>query len=534
MAKKAGRPANHWTDSVTGEVVNGLARRPRQGRFYAIGHNKTFGTDEQIAIRRYHAWKHQDKSPGLVAFEIRPSRPPRELPAGTLNPNIYDVYPEIPVYDAMPVHLRPLIQGWDLFRDTFLAFLRESGLEGDFCNAFDKRHRGDDCEYERIEHCECAMCGNDGGFDTDPETVRVVHKMYWVIREGYKRFWAEYLDWVIGRWIKANPADAARRLDYPELANLSASTPRPPSIPLAKIADLYESKASGGKSYNARFARLFRRFAKIIGVRTVREIESDHIVKYEKRILDAFYKDVRGDDWLNERFHGVRRVLRYARKRGADRDEITRVIGLCEMLEIPKSAESAERTPEPNPIEREHLHAVLGLADEKQKAVILLGLNCLYIPIDFARITEEAIDFKAGTVYFPRVKPRKKIPRVAVLWKRTLKALQDYRDLYPHDARDAKGRKVLMVTQHLKPLTENSRKWISGWWGELRDRAGLPAAVTFKTLRSGGYTEAYQVSSDQADVLAGHALRGKTDHYLKRNPRFVAPACAAIEKHYFG
>ena len=118
MPKKAGRPANHWTDSVTGEVVNGLARRPckpgKPGRFYAIGHNKTFGTDEQIAIRKYHAWKHQDKSPGMVAFEIRTSQPTRELPVGTLNPNIYDIYPEIPVYKAMPVHLRPLIQGWGL------------------------------------------------------------------------------------------------------------------------------------------------------------------------------------------------------------------------------------------------------------------------------------------------------------------------------------------------------------------------------------------------------------------------------------
>ena len=529
MPKKAGRPAKHWTDSVTGEVVNGLARRPckpgKPGRFYAIGHNKTFGADEQIAIRRYHAWR-QPEFPGMAAFEIRPS---------LADPT--DFFPEAAVYDTMPDHIRPLVPGWDLFRDTFLAFLRESGLE----NAF-----GEPSTYEVVDHCGCALCTHPGTvwstnaipdvYDHahDPEGTKLEHGMRWTIQEGYKRHWAEYHDWVIGRWIESSPKEAANRLGVPALANLEAIKPRPPSVPLAKIADLYECKASGGKSYNARFARLFRRFTKIIGVRTVREIESDHIVKYEQRVLDEFYRDVRGDDWLNERFHGVRRVLRYARKRGADRDEITRVIGLCEMLEIPKSTASAERTPEPNPIDREHLHAVLGLADEKQTAVILLGLNALYIPIDFARITEEAIDFKAGTVYFPRVKPRKKIPRVAVLWKRTIKALQDYRDACPHDARDAAGRKVLMVTQHLKPLTENSRKWISGWWGELRDRAGLPAAVTFKTLRSGGYTEAYQVSRDQAEVLAGHHLPGKTDHYLKRNPKFVAPACRAIERHYFG
>jgi hypothetical protein len=35
------------------------------------------------------------------------------------------------------------------------------------------------------------------------------------------------------------------------------------------------------------------------------------------------------------------------------------------------------------------------------------------------------------------------------------------------------------------------------------------------------------------EVLAGHRC-GMTDHYVKRNARIVANACAAIERHYFG
>ncbi|MCZ6655271.1 MAG: hypothetical protein O7D91_19870 [Planctomycetota bacterium] len=524
MAKKAGRPANHWTDTLTGEVINGLGRRPckpgKPGRFYAIGHHKTFGTDEQLAIRRYHAWK-QGKTTSPPAMVLASSQ---KIAAGERN--LLTFWHEHQEYEVVPSHLKALIKDHPAFNRQFPAFLLETGLHRDI-GPSDQAPERCDCQ-----HCTWFSTGGDPD-DRTPAQREIHDRLMRYIEEGYAPNWASYLEWIIGRWIESKPKEAANRLGVPALANLEAIKPRPLSVPLAKIADLYESRSSGRKSYNAESARFFRRFAKIVGVRTVREIESDHVVKYEKRILDEFYKMDRGDDWLSKRFGGIRRVVRYARKRGLDRDEITRVLGLCEMLEIPKSTEAAERMPEPNPITRDHLHAILGLADTRQTAIILLSLNCLYLPIDNARIPEEVIDFEAGTVYFPRVKPRTKIPRVAVLWDRTLRALRAYKDEYPHDARDAKGRKVLIVTQQLKPLTENSHTWFCKWWRSLRDRAGLPADVTFKTLRSGGYTEACQVSRDQADVLAGHHLPGKTDHYLKRNPRFVAPACAAIESHYF-
>ena len=109
MAKKAGRPAKHWTDSVTGEVVNGLARRPRKGRFYAIGHNKTFGTDEQLAIQRYDAWKRGETTlpPAMVLASTRK----REKGES----NLLVALQEHEEYEAVPPHLKPLIRAHPAF-----------------------------------------------------------------------------------------------------------------------------------------------------------------------------------------------------------------------------------------------------------------------------------------------------------------------------------------------------------------------------------------------------------------------------------
>lgn len=72
-------------------------------------------------------------------------------------------------------------------------------------------------------------------------------------------------------------------------------------------------------------------------------------------------------------------------------------------------------------------------------------------------------------------------------------------------------------------------------WQKLRQSVGLPN-LRLEQLKDGAYTYAIErgASSDEAALLAGHKLPGVCDNYAKRNPRKVAKACRAIERHYFG
>ena len=61
----------------------------------------------------------------------------------------------------------------------------------------------------------------------------------------------------------------------------------------------------------------------------------------------------------------------------------------------------------------------------------------------------------------------------------------------------------------------------------------LKPTVTGSQLRDGAATAAASanVNSDLCKILRGHGC-GIDDHYVKRNPKMVAPACAAISEAY--
>ena len=71
---------------------------------------------------------------------------------------------------------------------------------------------------------------------------------------------------------------------------------------------------------------------------------------------------------------------------------------------------------------------------------------------------------------------------------------------------------------------------------KIADQAGV--TVMLKMIRKGGYSAAIEGGCDptHAEILMGHRVKlsNVTDHYLERNPKMVADACKAIERHYFG
>jgi integrase len=168
---------------------------------------------------------------------------------------------------------------------------------------------------------------------------------------------------------------------------------------------------------------------------------------------------------------------------------------------------------------------MLAKASVKMKAVTLLALNAALYPSEVAAVQKGDLDLDKGTLVMTRRKTG--IPRIAVLWSRTVAAIRAY-----EASKRANISPYLFLNAAGKP---HNAQQIGAIWLRLRARAGVPFHVEFASIRDGAFTVGSQngATNDQAKMLAGHKLPGVSDHYLKRNPQMVATACAAIESHYF-
>ncbi len=131
------------------------------------------------------------------------------------------------------------------------------------------------------------------------------------------------------------------------------------------------------------------------------------------------------------------------------------------------------------------------------------------------------IDLTNGTLLTNRNKTG--ITRIAVLWDRTCSAI---RNTPRH------GRSHLFLNRAATPYHPDH---IRRGFDRLRKAAGVDGAVKFSDIRDGAYTAAVQSGADitHAKLLGGHST-GISDYYVRRNPKMVADACAAIERAYFG
>ena len=92
------------------------------------------------------------------------------------------------------------------------------------------------------------------------------------------------------------------------------------------------------------------------------------------------------------------------------------------MLKVPRNGTKPQA--EARPVTRDELTAMLALADTRQTAMILLGLNAAFDPVDFERLPLGTVDLKARVLHFDRTKAdiEKPTPRICTLWPRTVRA----------------------------------------------------------------------------------------------------------------
>ena len=498
---KIGRKAKHYRDPDTGVEIHGLGRRPchpgKPGRFYAIDEqNKTFGSDKKAAIIKYEAYGRERSGGRAVLLRSVDDvvscvasgdiRLPGTNGDGTLamtSRHIWDQQVRFGTEcESAPDHFKGLAIGTQAFEERWAEYREERGL--------------------------------------GPE-ARV------------KEHGTDYVHWLIARWIKTDPIGAAQELRIPQLKNLDGIKPPKPGMKLCELGPLYLRKFAEPTVGHRRMIRHYERFAKIVGVKTIKQIEHEHVEQYFEHVTAERERDGWGTNWAGERFNAVKTVFMSALKRGRDKEAVNAVLLHLTMLEAPEDKTELKS----NPVSRETLHKMLECADVQFKAILLTALNCAFYSIDIFRLPLAAVDLDKGVLVFPRSKPRgRPITRYAVLWLRTGKAIRDYQRAHPHNAVDKKTGKPLLFGTLEKGMQLSERRFY-GKLRNLKQQAGTPD-FEFAHLRDAVATRPVEAGIDdsitQTDILLGHKLRGDRDAYLLRGPVIVAPACAAIEKYYFG
>jgi integrase len=318
----------------------------------------------------------------------------------------------------------------------------------------------------------------------------------------------------------SRPTYVAERTGIPQLSHLSEIEPREPSLALTAVWKLYESRRKRASAHwERKMRRFWQDFVDAVGVRTLRDVDREAIDAYHDSVWTHAERKGFSSTYVKQRLEAIPTILRVVLRKGRDVATARRVLDLCASFEKPDA-----RGVDPNPITPLEFHQVLDAADEKWKAVLLLALNAALYPAEVAAVERSHLDLDKATFVMDRGKTGR--PRIAVLWSRTIDAIRRYHALEPHESAplfvNANG-----AAYNGNHITRNFRR--------RRAEAGLGAEVTFDRIRDGSYSAAIEGGADltQANLIAGHAC-GIADHYVKRNPRMVADACAAIERHYFG
>ncbi len=295
-----------------------------------------------------------------------------------------------------------------------------------------------------------------------------------------------------------------------------------PSAKLSEILDAYLSKRKKPSDDEIKKVRRYWDFfvAAVAPAKQVQDVDADALTRWE----DAAYAKYNNDGspkTLAHRFEYVQRLFNYAVKKQIDTEECQRVVAaiISAKAELP-----GLRNLNPNPISVDALHALLDSADKKWKAILLTALNLCYYPVDVRTLPKAAINLKTGVVIFDRAKTGQ-TTRVGILWKQTRVALRNYMDSQPHDGEE------VFITQYGKPYTAQGLRTAFRF---LRDKTDVGSSIELAHVRDGAYSAAIEGGATEtiAKILAGHKITGMGDAYIKRNPKMVADAVKAIEKHY--
>ena len=326
-------------------------------------------------------------------------------------------------------------------------------------------------------------------------------------------FWnkvREYLSDGAGRRL------AAQRTGIKEIEYIFDLEPPPKPLTLEEIGDLYANKKPPLSSDERKQSKQFwKQFRDIVGVPTLDLLTQAHIDRYRDRVYEL--QGNKTSCFVSRRFTKVKTVFFFFYKNKLDPNQSKRILGMLTTLIPPAKGKAL-----PSPISKSDLEKLLKVADVEETAMLLLGLNCAFYPVDIRLLTKtNGLDLERGIYAGYRHKTH--IPQCSVLWKRTIEQLKK------HLAENPNATDRLFVGEKGKPYSSETfrRKF-----AKLRFKARVSDRVLFDHLRDGAASNA-NADQRQVDVLLGHRSAGLTDNYVLRHPQLVADACKNIERHYF-
>lgn len=220
--------------------------------------------------------------------------------------------------------------------------------------------------------------------------------------------WAWFREQLIAR-----PHWVAEMAGIPEAARLADLPKCGPSPTLESIGELNFAKA-GITDHEREKNRLFwKEFGQAVLVNTVRELTSEILAAYYDAVLAAGMSAT----YVKHRFGKVKTILNFAKKRGLDANDLRHALDCCAVLVTPNST-----TLNPHPISREDFHRLLKAADAEMKAMLLLALNCCMYGHEVVSLEWADVNFANRVLITDRSKTG--VTRIAVLWERTIKALE--------------------------------------------------------------------------------------------------------------
>lgn len=170
----------------------------------------------------------------------------------------------------------------------------------------------------------------------------------------------------------------------------------------------------------------------------------------------------------------------------------------------------------PNMLEADEIRKLIDAAGVPLRAMVLLGVNAGFGPMDLATLPLAALDLEAGFVTFPR--PKTGIARRAHLWPETVAALREAIEARPEPKQPEHA--------GLAFITARGNQWVSGGAAHpvtasivpLMKAAGVHrAGLGPYTLRHVFRTVADEVRDRPAvDLVMGHQDPSVAAHYRER------------------
>ena len=354
------------------------------------------------------------------------------------------------------------------------------------------------------------MEGKPVDWDSIPEDLLIPAKVVWS---------------TVGDFIRSTPQKAAKLIGIPQIAYLTdLEKPRTLNLSLAgtnyhndKRAGITNKQWKNSKVWWAEFVK----YCGDLGVTEVNQLDFDifqqyaNHVKTQQSIKSAKTKRVKANSYRRSRFGTVTTVINYAAEtQKIDAAEWARLkLAWKKTLRLPKQKEGQKNILTPG-----EFQAMLDKASDFDKALLLLGVNTAFSPIDFD-VQWTHIDLDSQTLYYRREKKDEGqiegITRSAVLFDETVEAL----------------RKIKTDTQWVFAMREGPIAPSTVWKRiiHIRGAAGITKNIRPEDLRNTAATIAAEnAPAAQYNVLMGHSLGAEDQGYIARHRYFTYDACRAI------